>query len=113
MDVQTFNSVVRDQLTRCEQTLISKAEEYATEDRLHNFRTAAALQGVSMQEALSGMMAKHTISIFDMCASHQDYPEGLWNEKIGDHINYLLLLKAIVVEDQLKHTTTLKTSIAD
>lgn len=56
------------------------------------------------KEALAGMMAKHTISVYDMCRSGKDYPIELWNEKITDHINYLLLLKAIVEEDYWHET---------
>ena len=47
------------------------------------------------------MMAKHTVSIYDMCNSGQKYPIELWNEKITDHINYLLLLRAII-EDEIE-----------
>lgn len=45
------------------------------------------------------MMAKHTVSIYDMCNSGLKYPIELWNEKITDHINYLLLLRAIIEEE--------------
>ena len=38
------------------------------------------------------MMSKHTVSIYDMCWSGQDYGLKLWQEKITDAINYLLLL---------------------
>ena len=48
-------------------------------------------------QALGGMMVKHTTSVYDMIASGKEYPLSLWNEKITDHINYLLLLKTTVV----------------
>jgi hypothetical protein len=51
-----------------------------------------------MTQALGGMMAKHTISIYDMIDTGNDYPMALWDEKITDHLNYLLLLKAVVSE---------------
>lgn len=98
MDAEQFADVVHDQFKLCEDVLIDKAREYATEDRLHNFRVAADLQGVPMQTALAGMMAKHTISIYDMCRSEQMPKSRAWSEKITDHINYLILLQAIVVE---------------
>lgn len=98
MTTTTFNEIITAQLGRCTDTLINKAAEYATEDRLHNFKIAAALQDVTTVQALAGMMAKHTVSVYDMCASGEDYPIELWNEKIGDSINYLLLLAAAVRE---------------
>ena len=45
------------------------------------------------------MMAKHTVSVYDMCESGEQYPVELWQEKITDSINYLLLLNAMVRED--------------
>ena len=95
-----FTDVIDGQIHTCKSYLTSKADEYAADvDRLHNFRTAASLQGVSMREALSGMMAKHTISVFDLCRSEQSAPLAMWEEKITDHINYLLLLRAVVQEE--------------
>lgn len=46
------------------------------------------------------MLAKHVISLFDMCAAGICvFPTEMWEEKITDSINYLVLLKAIIVED--------------
>lgn len=44
------------------------------------------------------MMSKHTVSVYDMCESGEQYPIHLWQEKITDSINYLLLLNAMVRE---------------
>lgn len=101
MDSKTFETIIEEQITTCRDILIKKAGEYATEDRLHNFKVAAALQLENPKQALAGMMAKHTVSVYDMCRSGKKYPIELWNEKITDHINYLLLLKAVVEEDLL------------
>lgn len=78
---------------------IVKAKEYATDDRLHNFKVAAELENCTPRQALAGMMAKHTVSIYDMCRSDVKFSDDQWNEKITDHINYLLLLRAIVEEE--------------
>jgi hypothetical protein len=98
VNVEEFNNVVEEQLTRCTNILIKKADEYATEDRLHNFKVAAALRDSTPIQALSGMMVKHTVSVYDMCDSGEVFPIELWNEKITDSINYLLLLRALVEE---------------
>lgn len=99
MKSEIFNQLFAEQVERSERVLVHKAKEYATEDRLHNFKVAAALEGCTPEKALAGMMAKHTISIYDMCESGEWYPIELWEEKITDHINYLLLLNAIIRED--------------
>ena len=100
MNSEWFEKVIKEQIKTCEDVLIGKAKEYATDDdRLHNFKNAAGMMSCDPKEALAGMMAKHTISVYDMCRSGKDYPIELWNEKITDHINYLLLLKAVVEEE--------------
>jgi len=102
MNLHAFATVRDHQIIRCMDILTEKADEYATDDRLHNFRVAAELEGVTVRQALAGMMAKHTISIYDMCKDPVVYPIVLWDEKITDHINYLLLLRAVVEEESQK-----------
>lgn len=102
MTSERFNEIIEEQINLCKDILCRKAEEYATEDRLHNFKCAGGLMNCDPKEALMGMMVKHTVSISDMCRSGSNYPEDLWNEKITDSINYLLLLKALVVEEKEK-----------
>lgn len=94
-----FEEIIDVQIGICRDTLGVKAEEYASDiDRLHNFRVAAKMQNCTMQQALGGMMAKHTVSIYDLISTPGSADFSVWDEKIKDHINYLLLLKAILVE---------------
>lgn len=99
MTNQDFNLVVEEQLSMCANLLCKKGKEYdhTTEDRLHVFKVAGALEGITPMQALAGMMAKHTISVYDLIAS-DCHDLTLWNEKITDHINYLLLLKGLIKE---------------
>ena len=98
MTATAFERIFEEQVERSRIVLVTKAGEYATEDRLHNFKVAAALEGKTHEQALAGMMAKHTVSVYDMAESGLAYPIDLWQEKITDHINYLFLLNAIVRE---------------
>lgn len=98
MKTEKFNEIIHEQISRSLDVLVVKAKEYATDDRLHNFKTAAVLKQETPVQALSGMLVKHTVSIFDMCNSN-DRDMGKWNEKITDHINYLLILRALIEED--------------
>lgn len=102
MKTPQFNSIIQDQLQECAEMLIKKGEEYASAvDRLHNFNQAAKLQSIKPRQALGGFMAKHTVSIYDLINSPELANEELWEEKITDHINYLLLLKTVVIEESL------------
>ena len=100
MQADHFNRIVKEQVMYCLDLLSVKAEEYATADRLHNFITAAEIQDCTPIQALGGMMAKHTVSVYDMINTGDTYSKELWDEKITDHINYLLLLKALVEEER-------------
>lgn len=97
---EDFNKVVDDQLEFCKSLLCKKGTEYDsdTSDRLHSFKVAAALQGETPQQALAGMLAKHTVSIFDMARTGSS-DLTIWTEKITDHINYLLLLKGLIMDE--------------
>ena len=95
-----FTEVVQRQLAFCETLLVRKGEEYSLEeDRLRAFKRAAALQGISPKRALCGMMTKHIVSIYDMCESNERFSGERWTEKITDAMNYLILLKAMVEEE--------------
>lgn len=98
MTATEFERIFEEQVERSRIVLVNKAGEYATEDRLHNFKVAASLEGKTPEQALAGMMAKHTVSVYDMAESGLAYPIERWQEKITDHINYLFLLNAIVRE---------------
>lgn len=104
MNTNEFTNVLEEQIERSTNVLVVKANEYATDgDRLHNFKQAAHLQGITPREALGGMMAKHTVSIYDMCNNPEKvYSDEVINEKIGDHINYLLLLRAVFEDEKPK-----------
>lgn len=98
-----FNLVFERQVEKCAQTLQRKKKEYTgdSQDRLSAFKVAAAMQGCSSARALAGMMAKHIVSLYDMCyADSETFDMDTWNEKITDSLNYLFLLKAIVEEEQ-------------
>lgn len=103
MNGTEFNKVVEEQIQHCKDLLISKGTEYkSTVDRFHTFDVAAELQNCSSRQALAGMMAKHTVSVYDMCQGEDTYSLDRWEEKITDSINYLLLLKAMVIDEKAK-----------
>lgn len=95
-----FSEVLDDAIDKIRAVLDSKSKEYSTHDKLHNFKVAAGLKGETARQALMGMMVKHTVSIYDMGMSTDTFTMAQWDEKIVDHLNYLILLRAIVIEER-------------
>ena len=100
MDHETFKSIITQMQEDSLATLLEKNSGYSNADPLHNFHQAAKLKGETTLKAIGGMMAKHTVSIYDLInkASEEYVPEEVWFEKIQDHMNYLLFLWAAVEE---------------
>lgn len=102
MTSEDFNLVFEDTIQQCRDILCGKGKEYARGgNRLSNFVTAGFLQNETTVKALGGMMSKHTVSIFDYINDHEKGMKrkiSQWDEKIIDHINYLLLLRAALID---------------
>lgn len=98
-----FHLVFEKQIGRCARVLQKKSKEYTGDspDRLSAFKVAAAMQGCKPERALAGMLAKHIVSLYDMCyADKEVFALEVWDEKITDIQNYMFLLRAIVEEGQ-------------
>ena len=99
-----FDSVVDHRIQRIRDTLITKGNEYqnGSDDVFHNFKVAGRMRGISPEQALDGMLLKHLVSMQDIvgnttyCTYKPDL--NLVNEKIGDIINYYLLLEGLLTE---------------
>ena len=94
-----FVEPITELIEHCKSVLENKHTEYATEDHFHNFNVAAVLQGITPEQALVGMMDKHIVSVHDLVKEQADGRKTsleTWREKIGDNINYLLILYAMV-----------------
>lgn len=105
MNSEEFNAIVENRIRLIKETLLRKGEEYAPgKDRLANFKRAADLQYTSPKKALGSMVAKQIISLYDMLEVSNSNP-WLWNEKITDIINYMILLEALTVEEKQEGQT--------
>jgi hypothetical protein len=96
-----FDLVLKHRIEKITSILASKASEYAADtDRYHNFNVAAKMDDETPEQALKGMWKKHLVSVFDLIAWTKDCPEriteALIDEKIGDAINYLVLLEGML-----------------
>lgn len=110
MNDNALQITIRNAFYRCTRLMARKSQEYSPgEDRLQNFKEAGELQSISPEQALFGMLAKHLVSLADMCqgVTLLDGPgapvgtgktQEVWEEKITDSHNYLFLLEALLKE---------------
>jgi len=114
MNVEKFNKLLEKRIEKTRAVLDSKNKEYASDiDKLHNFKRASGMLQCSPEKALVGMWTKHIISLLDIVdkINKEDVKNGntlickpgdvtipLVEEKIGDAINYLILLEALIKE---------------
>lgn len=104
MTPSDFNNLVEHRLEKCKDTLIVKAKEYASDnDRLHNFAEAAKLKKTTKSDCALSFGMKHIISIIDIVRAIQVgnavVSECVIDEKIGDAINYFLLIEACITQE--------------
>jgi hypothetical protein len=103
MNSKQFDQVVEECVKAINMVLKSKSKEYSNDtDKLHNFNEAAKLLDCTNVYALVGMMNKHIVSVYDMVKKYETLKQlptkEFLNEKIGDSINYLILLKACFID---------------
>ena len=100
MEEKDFQRVLTQRLQKIEQTLGQKAKEYAVKgDKLHNFNVGARITGQIREKVLWGFALKHYISFMDILDDMElgKLPsEAMVDEKIGDLINYLVLVEASI-----------------
>lgn len=105
MNFKLYTDIINHQITKCQDMLTSKRAEYANDNSpVVNFTRSKDLLGCNTTVwALAGHMDKHTVSIYDMIKQHEQgvrFPQSKWDEKITDHINYLLLLQVVLEEEK-------------
>jgi hypothetical protein len=92
-----FESFVQTRLTKIKNVLIKKSYEYVRgDDKLYNFNRGSATLDQSREKYLMSLAMKHILSAIDMV---EDIDKGISHsndyidEKIGDIINYMILLE--------------------
>jgi len=100
MTPQEFDVIVTKRIENIKKVLASKGQEYGSADRLYNIKRAYAIERSTPQKALCGMLLKHLGSVLDLVEGKLEATEAMVNEKVGDMINYLILLEAIFEEQR-------------
>ena len=98
MKSEKFEEILSERIRKIKNILASKADEYGSVDRLHNFKVAARLNHESPLDSAWGMATKHLVCIVDMVKGDSPITPYMVDEKIGDMINYLILMEAICLE---------------
>jgi len=102
MNNERFEKIFEKRIKLIKQILLQKGKEYSpNKDRLHNFKVAARKRNTTPEDALMGMKIKHDVSVDDIVNNLKKgmLPNNvLLEEKIGDSINYLILLEALIKE---------------
>lgn len=97
-----FEDLLSDRLELIAGVLNDKGSEYSTtHDKMHNFNAAARRRNITPEEALMGFREKHEVSIDDMINATSrggTFEEKYIREKIGDSINYLILLEMLLIK---------------
>ena len=104
MRAEEFNKIFDDTIAKCAEVLKAKGNEYSLDyDRVHNFNIAKQLMNSSAVNALGGMMVTHTVSVYDYIDRYErgeDISLEQWDEKIIDSMNYLILLRAVIIDER-------------
>lgn len=104
MKASEFNTLVDRRKTLITKILQKKANEYSKwDDRLYNFKRSAMISNCQPETALLGMNNKHLVSVIDIVEAIEKNPDVVFqeeyiNEKVGDLINYCILLEALLHE---------------
>ena len=102
MTKEDFEGVIAARIEKITKVLFAKNKEYSPGgDKLNNFKEAGRVKNETPEKALWGMMVKQFVA----CQLRvNDLDSGLvaseefWDEKIGDVINYFILLECCLAE---------------
>lgn len=105
MTVAEFEVILNRRISLIREVLVHKATEYATDaDLLHNFkRSAEVTPGLTPAQHCLGFATKHWASLCDIVddvANGKKLNLPVLSEKIGDAVNYLILLEALLTEEK-------------
>jgi hypothetical protein len=110
MNRKDFNEIVKKRQELIERVLVNKGAEYANEQNVfYNFEKAVGISFSNSREMVAWeYMTKHLQSIKDLIDADskqgpKQYPAiPTVEEKIGDAINYLILIEAMLKQKLLK-----------
>jgi len=98
MNSLDFEDLLKNRIDSIHTTLNSKGREYSNEqDKLKNFKGGSFIAGQTPREYLWSLLTKHLECIREIVRG--DLDDSYADEKIGDAINYLILLEALIKDN--------------
>lgn len=97
--VKHLNNTVERRIELIKKILSRKGKEYAHGDRLSNFYATASFLEITPEKAALNFVTKHIIALRDFINLLDDgviEREEQWDEKIGDIINYMIIIDDLV-----------------
>lgn len=93
--------IVDNEVNRCKKVLGKKQSHYAGGgDRLRQFTSFMHLRRRDNRiQGVGDQLEKHVTKLFDMIDDRAPTGKANWDETIGDALNYLFLLRAVLEED--------------
>ena len=103
MERENFNQVIESIVDRSLSMLVKKNEEYTagSPNPFEGFDHTSDITQTNRFDVLRHLMVKHTSSIYkllDEAAKGKSLDLDLVQEKVTDHINYLLFFEAMIHE---------------
>ena len=101
MNNNQFTEVVLGLLDECKELLVKKGEDYSTDaDRLDSFKSAEQFTSLTQWQCWEALFFKHVQSLRSYMKSGRKPLNEDIHHRIRDAINYLILLEAMLVEEQ-------------
>ena len=98
MTPERFNLILEERIAKMRDVLASKSKEYSTStDKLYNFTEGCEMAGQTPKAYLWCLLTKHLMCVRDM--AYDKLSPSYTDEKIGDAISYLVLLEALLIEE--------------
>ena len=93
---EEFDKLVNRRLIECKKTLTTKTGVYASKkDRLHNFKLGAKVVRQTPGQYALALATKHFVAIADKLVDKEVMDPAFVTERVGDVINYMLLIEAL------------------
>lgn len=86
-------------------TLISKGDDYSNADRLSNFKTSAAILGISPEMHCLALIATKVSRLGNLVSSGKKPNNESLDDNVKDLAVYSLLLRMIIEEERIKTRT--------
>ena len=101
MNNEDFQEVIKNRIINIQHVLDIKGAEYTTSsnsDRLSNFKDISIFNNTPITDVLWSLSSKHLWSVINLVKHPRGREKCFISEKIGDLINYLILLEAMLYE---------------